>query len=80
MAIPEGKKAGDTFDVVCTFRVERNGSVCLTKMGDTDTDYDKGEQPEMESKPDYSEMTKSMQGELQQPDAASEAAPNEMTA
>jgi hypothetical protein len=41
--IPEGKKAGDEFDVVCTFRIEDDGTLCLTKLGETDMPTEKAE-------------------------------------
>ncbi len=55
-AVPEGVKEGDTFDLVSTFRVEQDGRVCLTQMGDVDMGYDdKGS-----GKRDYSEDAKEM--------------------
>lgn len=57
--VPEGKSEGDTFDAVCTFRVEQNGEVCLTMLGDCDMDYD--ERPKMGHKQDYNGYARSMQ-------------------
>ncbi len=34
--VPESTDQDDTFDLVCTFLLESGGTVCLTKMGDTD--------------------------------------------
>ena len=33
--IPEGIGEGDTFDVVTTFRVEKDGEICPIQVGDT---------------------------------------------
>lgn len=33
-AVPEGTAVGDTFDLVCTFKLEGAGTVCLTKLGE----------------------------------------------
>jgi hypothetical protein len=39
-AVPEGTKAGETFDLVTTYRLEPDGDVCVTKLGDIDApDY-----------------------------------------
>lgn len=35
LTLPEGLKAGDTFDKLSTFRLKPNGSMCLVKIGDT---------------------------------------------
>jgi len=32
--VPEGTKAGEEFDAVCTFRVKPDGDVCLVMLGD----------------------------------------------
>ena len=32
--VPEGVKAGEEFDLVCTFRVTSGGQVCVIQMGD----------------------------------------------
>lgn len=32
--VPEGTKAGEEFDLVCSFRVKPDGDVCLIQMGD----------------------------------------------
>ncbi len=33
--VPEGTAVDDTFDLVSTFRLEKDGMVCLTMMGET---------------------------------------------
>lgn len=54
---PEGSNSvGDSFDMLCTFKMTPSG-VCLTKMGDTDMPrYD----DKTESKPSYSDYAASM--------------------
>ena len=32
--VPEGTNEGDEFDLVTTYKLEKNGSVCMTVMGD----------------------------------------------
>ncbi len=53
-AAPEGVGTGETFDAVCTFRMEEGGQVCLTKMGDADM-YDKEDKA-----PDYKGYAKNV--------------------
>lgn len=38
-SVPEGTQMGDSFDLVCTFRLEENGEVCLEQMGDVKAEY-----------------------------------------
>ena len=40
-AVPEGTAVGDEFDLVTTYRLENDGSVCVTMMGDVKADEDK---------------------------------------
>lgn len=55
--VPEGTQVGDTFDLVSTFRLEGDGNVCLTVMGETKmTGYDN----DKEAKPVYREEAKAM--------------------
>ncbi len=61
-SMPEGVQMGETFDSVCTFRVEKDGKLCLVKLGDSDmAGYD-----DKESKPSYSGYAKDMQGAMQE--------------
>lgn len=59
--VPEGTKAGEEFDAVCSFRVKNDGSVCLIQMGDekmpgySDKDKSKG-------KPSYADEHQEMMG------------------
>lgn len=60
---PESK--GDEFDLVCTFRKEEGGKLCLVKLGDTDMggyEGDHNESKETQSKPDYSRYSQGMMG------------------
>jgi hypothetical protein len=57
--VPEGTQVGDTFDLVSTFRLESNGNVCLTIMGETKmAGYDNAK----ERKPVYREEAQAMTG------------------
>lgn len=48
--VPEDVTAGDTFDLVTTYRVKSNGEICLVQMGDVKMPgYEKDE---YDSKPD----------------------------
>ncbi len=59
--VPEGTSAGESFDLVCTFSVKDNGSVCLTVMGDSEMPgYDKGKVSTKEDKPGYGDMAQGM--------------------
>ena len=60
---------GEEFDLVCSFRAEEGGKLCLVKLGDTDMPgYKKGEHDEsiekmeMEGKhaPDYKSYSKGL--------------------
>lgn len=50
--VPEGTMPGDTFQELCSFRLEKGG-VCLTKMGDA-------EMEKSDAKGDYSDYVDSM--------------------
>lgn len=54
--VPEGAQPGDEFDLVTTYRLDKDGQCCMTRMGDTQMDYDKQEK----SKPDYQDMAKNI--------------------
>lgn len=34
LAVPEGKTEGDTFESMATFRIKKNGKMCLVAIGD----------------------------------------------
>lgn len=56
--LPEGVGRGDDFDAVCTFRVKEDGTICLTRLGDTPMPgY--GEKPER--KRAYTDVAQEMQ-------------------
>lgn len=58
-SIPESVKPGETFDLVCTFKVNQDGkTVCLTVMGDKDME------PEKAAAPSYSGMASQMQSDM----------------
>lgn len=61
---PETK--GDTFDLVCTFRKEPGGKLCLTHLGDTEMEgYDHDEKNESQHAPDYSEVSKGIMHDME---------------
>lgn len=62
--VPEGTKAGDEFDAVCTFRVKSDGSVCLVMMGDEKLPgySDKADKSRASYKDEHDEMMKGSGG------------------
>lgn len=59
-SVPEGKKPGDEFDAVTTYRIKDNGMCCIVMVGDVKMEgYDKADASK--SPPDYSQYAKSMQ-------------------
>lgn len=65
-AVPEGTKAGDTFSLVCDFKLEDNGDVCLTKMGDVDAKYESDDRTGNKSyiRPNMDDEVKAMQSSM----------------
>jgi len=65
-AVPEGTGVGDTFDLVCSFELKKDGSACITMMGDVPMPgYDKsGKYAEEEDKyrPGFKEEAEKMRG------------------
>lgn len=62
-SIPEGTEDGDTFDVVCTFKL--NGSkICMTMLGDADMPGYDNNGDGKETKPDYSGYAQGMQSQM----------------
>jgi len=65
-SVPEGTKPGDTFDLVTTYKLNDDGTVCLTQMGDMKMDADEGK-PEKPKTRQYqaeaSDMVSSMKGQ-----------------
>lgn len=58
---PEDVPMGEDWDMVCSFQTKPDGTICMTKIGDTPMPgYGKREYKE--SKPDY----KAMAGQMQQ--------------
>ena len=59
-SVPEGTEPGGEFDAVCTFRMEKDGKVCLTMMGDAKMPgYD--DKSGRQVKQDYSGYAQSIQ-------------------
>ena len=56
-SLPEGKGIGDDFDLVCTFRVEQSGRVCLKTMGETPLG---GDDKDYQQPPGYGDMAKAI--------------------
>ena len=70
--VPEDIHAGDTFDLVTTYRLKPNGEVCLVQVGDQKMPgYDEDEYNEKasETRQDYSGMAQSMQSAMSQASA-----------
>ncbi len=51
-----GDGEGDQFDLVCSFKVDPDGKLCMTKLGDHDMPVKK----EKEKAPDYKSMGQSI--------------------
>lgn len=66
-SLPDGVEPGAEFDLVCTFKLETNGKVCMTKFGDTEME---NENSGSESKPDYSGYAQNMTAQMQGGDNA----------
>jgi hypothetical protein len=62
--LPEGvEPGGGKFSMVCDFQVKDGGTICLTKLGDTDMPgYENGEQHEEPHKPSYKDYSSRMSG------------------
>ncbi len=60
---PEGTGTDKEWDLVCSFRTKSDGSICMTKLGDTpmpgyDGEHDEHDDDrESEHKPDYGRMS-----------------------
>jgi|GEM_PF-5850920 hypothetical protein len=59
-AVPEGTQIGDTFDIVCTFKLCDSGSVCLTQMGDVKAE----DEDKPKFRPDFKDDAKSIQASM----------------
>lgn len=58
--LPEGVGRGDEFDSVCTFKVKEDGTICLTKLGNTPMPgY--GKDKDSKHKQDYSGVAQELQ-------------------
>lgn len=65
--IPEGTEPGEEFDVVCSLRAKNNGTLCLTRLGDTEMPGYKDSKGDTAERPKYGQardmMTSAMPGE-----------------
>ena len=68
-SVPEGTQRGDSFDLVCTFRLEENGEVCLEQMGDVKAEY-KDDKKSM-VRPGMDDEIKAMQSSMMSEGSAS---------
>jgi hypothetical protein len=64
-AVPEGTADGETFDLVCSFKL-CGDKVCLTQMGDVKADD--AEKPKY--RPDFKDEAKNMQASMMGGEAA----------
>jgi hypothetical protein len=56
-SVPEGTQVGDTFDLVCTFKLEDSGKVTVTAMGDTKVE----DKDKPKFRPDFKDDAKAIQ-------------------
>jgi hypothetical protein len=64
-AVPEGTAQGEDFDLVCTFRVEQGGRVCLTQMGEHRLPgYTGSQETAHKPAPSYADEAMAMQGAM----------------
>lgn len=72
---PEGDK--QEFDLVCTFRKQEDGFLCMTMLGDTEMPgYDeksRSSQTEKDNKPSYGEYSKDIMAAGEQQGGSNEA-------
>ena len=59
-AVPEGTQVGDTFDIVCSFKLQESGQVTLTQMGDVKAD----DEDKLKFRPDFKDDAKSIQSAM----------------
>ena len=59
-SVPEGTAEGDEFDLVCTFKLESSGRVCLTQMGDVMAQ----EEDKPKTRPDFKGEAQSIQATM----------------
>jgi len=59
-AVPEGTQADDTFDIVCSFKLQKTGKVVLTQMGDVKVE----DEDKPKFRPDFKDDAKSIQATM----------------
>jgi hypothetical protein len=60
---PEGTEEGKEWDMVCSFETKPDGTVCMTKLGDTPMPGYDGKEDSDDHKPSYQKYSSSlMQG------------------
>jgi hypothetical protein len=59
-AVPEGTQAGDAFDVVCSFTLQKSGKVTLTQMGDVKAE----DEDKPKFRPDFKDDAKAIQATM----------------
>lgn len=57
---PDNAKAGEEFDLVCSFEPVEGGKLRLCKLGDVELEYEKGEEEKGTNKPGYGEYARGM--------------------
>jgi len=68
---PQQEDPSADWDMVCSFRTKPDGTLCMTKLGDTPMPGYDGKSEKVESKPDYSNVYKPlMQTQIAGPEAA----------
>lgn len=58
--LPESVQPGDSFSLVCDFKLKDSGKLCITQLGELDLD-----EPKEDKREDYSKMTRQMQSDYQ---------------
>jgi hypothetical protein len=65
---PENVEAGKDWDMVCSFRTQSDGSLCMTKLGDTPMPgYDKDDHDsdrDADHKPGYQKLSSGIMNEM----------------
>lgn len=71
--VPQDIKAGDTFDLVSTYRLKPDGQICLIQIGDTKMpgyDEDDYNEKEQDSRQSYGNVMDSMHSAMGSADGA----------
>lgn len=55
--VPEGVSPGDSFDLVCSFKMKDSGMICMTELGDTKMP---GYDDKQEERPSYGKYSEEM--------------------